>query len=378
MTVRLPAVALVRQRYNPAGGAERFVSRALAALAGGASLTLITRHWEEVDGVTPLIVDPFYLGNLWRDWSFARGVRHALAEHRFDLVQSHERIAGCDVYRAGDGVHRCYLERRRARLGAAGRAKLALNPYHRYMVDAEERLFASPRLRAVICISRMVRDEIRAQFSLPEEKLHLIYNGIDLESFHPRLRAAHRDSMRSKLGVRPGELLLAFVGSGFERKGVAVLLEALARTHVPCRAVIVGRDKHAARYERLAQRLGVADRATFAGVAADPRPYYAAADALVLPTLYEPFGNVNLEAMACALPVLTSKSCGAAELLQEGESGFVRDAGDAAGFAAAIDALQDPDNATHMGRNARRVAEGFPIAAMAEKMTALYRQLLAA
>ncbi|HQW38632.1 MAG TPA: hypothetical protein PLO00_07940, partial [Usitatibacteraceae bacterium] len=100
-----PRVALVRSRFDAFGGAERFVQSAIAALkAQGASLTLVTRRWPDNDG-TALIVDPFHVGSLWRDRSFARAACAALAMRRFDLVQSHERIACCDVYRAGDGVH---------------------------------------------------------------------------------------------------------------------------------------------------------------------------------------------------------------------------------------------------------------------------------
>src|SRR6267378_2085885 len=103
-------------------------------------------------------------------------------------------------YSAHGGAER-FIERARGALGALGRLGLALNPYHRYTLAAERRLFESPRLRAVICNSRMVRDEIRAHFGTPEAKLHVIYNGIDLEAFHPRLREAYRSTMRQRLAI---------------------------------------------------------------------------------------------------------------------------------------------------------------------------------
>ena len=107
-----PRVALVRSRYDPSGGAERFVQGALAALKSqGASLTIVTRSWPDHDG-SAIVLDPFHVGSLWRDTSFARAVCAELARRRFDLVQSHERIACCDVYRAGDGVHAEWLAQR--------------------------------------------------------------------------------------------------------------------------------------------------------------------------------------------------------------------------------------------------------------------------
>ena len=100
-------LALIRQRYNPYGGAERFIELSIAALERkGVQTMLITREWRQQDGRPVLTVNPFYAGRVWRDASFSRAVCVALSRERFELVQSHERIAGCDLYRAGDGVHR--------------------------------------------------------------------------------------------------------------------------------------------------------------------------------------------------------------------------------------------------------------------------------
>ena len=108
-------LAIVRQRYTPYGGAERFVEGALEALLErGIAITLYTRQWPQtrLQLIEPVICDPFHIGRLWRDWSFARAVCHAIAQKPPELVQSHERLLCCDVYRAGDGVHRVFLEER--------------------------------------------------------------------------------------------------------------------------------------------------------------------------------------------------------------------------------------------------------------------------
>src|SRR5512140_23565 len=191
-------IALVRQRYNPYGGAERFVERALTALAAeDVELTLLARAWSEAASPDAagghkdwrlLRCNPFYIGRVWRDWGFARAVCVAVKGHSFDLVQSHERISCCDVYRAGDGVHRQWLANRRRAAGLWERIALTLNPYHWYTLAAEKRLFASPRLRAVICNSNMVKEEVRRHFGLAEAKLRVIYSGVDLALFRPELR----------------------------------------------------------------------------------------------------------------------------------------------------------------------------------------------
>jgi UDP-glucose:(heptosyl)LPS alpha-1,3-glucosyltransferase len=118
-------------------------------------------------------------------------VRRLIAERRFGLVQSHERIPGCDIYRAGDGVHATWLELR-------GKPLDRFAPWHRYTLAAEAEMFGHPDLRAVICNSRMVRDDIARRFGLADDKLQVIYNGVDLDSFHPRLREEQGRALRAK------------------------------------------------------------------------------------------------------------------------------------------------------------------------------------
>lgn len=370
-----PRIALVRSRYNPAGGAERFVQNAIRALRSqGASLTIVTRHWPDHDG-SAIVLDPFYWGSLWRDAGFARAVCSELGRRRFDLVQAHERICCCDIYRAGDGVHAQWLEECARVQGAFGRLAKAINPRHHWVLAAERRLYASPRLKAVICNSDMVRGEIRRWFGTDESKLVLIRNAVDAQAFHPGLRHELRAGVRQQLGIPQGAAVAVHVGSGFLRKGVAGTLRAVARAATRPWALVVGSDKHLGRYLELARRLGIAERVRFVGAVSDVRPYYAAADAFILATLYDPQPNAALEAMACALPVVTTPKCGAAELLAEGESGFARDALDYDGLAAALDRCE-PGAARRMGEAARAAVLPYTPEAMARQYLALYERLL--
>ena len=368
-------VALVRSRYDPAGGAERFVQGAIEALrAQGASLTIVTRSWPGHDG-TAVVLDPFHIGSLWRDWGFARAACSALAVRRFDLVQSHERIACCDVYRAGDGVHAQWLAERARVQSPLARAATRASPHHRYLLAAERTLFTSARLKAVICNSEMVRGEIRARFGTDPARLVLIRNAVDGAVFHPGLRTELRDAVRQQLSIPRAAAVALHVGSGFERKGVRGMLEALARAPSKPWAIVVGRDKRAARYAALARSLGIGERVRFVGAVSDVRPYYAASDVFVLATLYDPQPNAALEAMACALPVVTTRRCGAAELIEEGRGGFVLDALDTVGIAGAIDRLE-PARALEAGAAARAAVEPYTPAAMAREYLALYERLL--
>ena len=236
-------LGIIRQRYTPFGGAERFAERAIdALLERGVRVSVYTRHWPQArtGRIEPVICDPFFIGNLWRDMSFATAVRGALARDRPDLVQSHERIEGCDVFRAGDGLHRVWLEERVRAGGLAERLRVAANPYHRYVLDAEARVFASPSLKAVICISQMVRDDIRRHFSVDEKKLNVIYNAVDPREFGPQVRRA-RAPLRASLGFTDEHVVFLFVGSGYARKGVATAIRACRHRRASSSSAATGR-----------------------------------------------------------------------------------------------------------------------------------------
>ena len=294
-----------------------------------------------------------------------------------ELVQSHERLLCCDVYRAGDGVHRSWLDERLRGASTLRRWWTEVSPYHRYVLAIERRLFASPLLKAVICNSKMVRQDIHDRFGLPDERLPVVYNAVDSEAFSPKLRA-HRNSMRQKLGVPPDATLFLLVGSGYVRKGVAAALTALSRLPGNAHLLVVGRDKARGRYKRMARQLGIASRVALVGAQDDPKPFYGAADAFVLPTLYDPCPNAALEAMACGLPVVTSTKCGAAELVLEHDAGFVCDAHDLDALTAHMRTMTDAEARAGRGERAREAVLTLTPEAMTLQLVLLYRDLLAA
>lgn len=376
-------IAIIRQRYNPFGGAERFVERALGALAGeGAEVALITRNWEGAPrkGFRQIICNPSYSrllgGRAARDRSFAAAAQVAMAKGSFDITQSHERIPGCMIFRAGDGVHAAWLAHR-ARILSPFQALLQRwSPYHRYVVATEKAMFEHPALQAVICNSQMVADEICHFYGVHRSKLQVIYNGVDTTVFHPKLAVELRAETRSEAGIPEDVPVLLFVGSGFERKGVPQLLRATATMQrQDAHVVIVGADRKLKKMKALAAQLGLAKRVHFTGPLADVRPWYGAADGFVLPTLYDPCPNAALEALACGLPIVTSTSCGAQEWVESGVNGWVIDAVDQADFSRRLDDLSGlAGNATARAAS-RASVEGLTLSAMADRLLALYRSL---
>ena len=339
-------------------------------------VTLITRAAQGWGARRVLKADPFYVGKVWRDWSFARAAAAAWLREGFKLVQSHERIPGCAVYRAGDGVHRRWLEIRRESGSWLKRLGIALSPYHRYVCRAERRMFEHARLRVVVCNSYMVRDEVRRAFRISPEKLHVIYNGVDLSQFDISRRAELRAIGRAELGCASRETVFLFVGSGFARKGLGAAIAALGSAGCEWfRLVVVGKDREAARFAARARAAGLGERVRFVGAREDVRSLYAAGDCFILPSRYDPFPNTALEALAMGLPVIVSSRCGAAEIVEPGDNGWICKPDDPAGLAALMRQADEAIGARDMSRAARTTAERFRVEDMAARLAKLYEQL---
>ncbi|WP_207780123.1 glycosyltransferase family 4 protein [Pokkaliibacter plantistimulans] len=323
-------LAIIRQQYRPDGGAERFVSRALELLSQRSELdvSIVSRQWLS-DASSPfhsISCNPPKRGRISKERDFNQKALQILAENNFDIVQSHERIPGCTLYRAGDGVHREWLNQRARILSPLARWWQERDPYHRYVLNTEREMFTHPELRAVICNSQMVKNDILRHFDIDPAKLHVIYNGVDTSIFNPNV-TSFRVEYRQRFGIPAEAPCLLFVGSGFLRKGLMCVLRAMAESpRKDLHLIVVGRDKQQRQYQHFCEKHRFANRIHFVGVQKDVRPYYGAADVLVHPALYDPFPNVIWEALACGLPIITSSSCGGAELIEHGAPGLVIDA----------------------------------------------------
>jgi UDP-glucose:(heptosyl)LPS alpha-1,3-glucosyltransferase len=197
----------------------------------------------------------------------------------------------------------------------------------------------------VLAISEMTRRHFRELLGLSDPEVRVLYCSIDPERFAADDRPARRDRERRAWGVAPDEPVGLFVAMNYRLKGMAPLIRSLV--HVPAdrpfRIVVVG-NANFRRYEALARRLGVRDRLVFLGFRSDPRDAYFGADFLVHPTFYDPCSLVALEALACGLPVVTSRFNGAAEKLSPPHDGLVvDDPHDARELGAAITDILNGD-----------------------------------
>ena len=240
-------LAVIRQRYTPFGGAERFVERALDTLAArGVAADVAARG---TGRATPRACsrrsssNPPYLGRLWRDRSFARAVRAS----RREIGRDARPVARADRllrYLSRRRRSACGVARRAAcRRDVAGAPARARKPLPSLRAGRRTAALREPRgFEAVICISQMVQNDIRERFGLPVERLPIIYNAIDPEEFSPRLSAT-RAATRASLDIDDDRVVFLLVGSGYERKGVGRAIEALAGVPEPAHLVVVGHDR---------------------------------------------------------------------------------------------------------------------------------------
>ena len=356
-------IALIARPFVFHGGVERATAGLVEALAArGHEVHLLSPGAPVAPaGVTLHRLPLPRLPSTARALTLVALAGRAVAAGRWDVVQSHERTLHQHVYRAGEGCHRGYL--------ASGASTRTRPIYDRVVQALESRVFAgTPR---IVAIARRGKREIERLYGVDPARISVIYNGVDLTRFHPKHAASHGTEARIEAGLGRDDQVLLFVGSGYGRKGLATAIEALPRLPA-ARLVVIGRDDET-RYRRLAARLQVSDRIRWLGLRQDLERWYAAADVLVLPTRYEPFGNVHLEALASGLAVVTTTAAGGSELIEEGKNGAVIEPGDASALVSAVTGLLGESRAG-LAEAARRTAEPFTYQRQAEEFEAVYRE----
>ena len=356
--VKRLSIVFVRRGYSPTGGAEAYLKRLVGGVieAGHDVQLVATNDW-------PAVEWPF--GSITRlntrsPIGFASELERMRTELRCDVLFSLERVWGCDVYRAGDGVHRAWLDRRRKFELPLKRFVRSLSSKHRDLLRLEQSLFSDGNTRRVIAGSQMVKDEIVDFYRYPADKIDIVRNGVPLEKF--RLGPELREKSREELNLKPDQTALLFAGSGWERKGLLFAIEAAALCGDRKMRLLVAGRGNPRLYKTKRLRFWREKPVQFLGEVVDMLRVYAAADIFILPTIYDPFSNACLEALACGLPVITTRSNGFSEIIENGVHGSIVDhAGDLPGLRDAILLWSDPSRRAAARSTNTQLAAQFDI-----------------
>lgn len=327
-------IGLVRRGFSATGGAEAYLKRfAQAASALGHECILFgTKDWPK--GEWPYAFKKIKHGR--SPLEFALELTTSDPKRSCDVLFSLERVLSCDCYRAGDGVHAAWLQRRSKYESALKTWWRNRQDKHHELRRLEETLFKGEAARTVIANSEMVKGEIVKHFGYPADRIHVIYNGVP-PAISPEEADKARAEVRKELGLQQEDYILLFAGSGWDRKGLRYAVEAVNELSVARPTLLVAGNGKPRQMPR-------SERTRYLGPVRGLSRYLAAADAFILPTLYEPFSNACLEAMAAGLPVITTTANGFAEVIENGEEGdVIAEPSDVLALAQAIERWATPE-----------------------------------
>jgi glycosyltransferase involved in cell wall biosynthesis len=369
-------VTIVAHEVGTGGGMES----QLATLVGGLlerghEVTVVAKRcevpahermrWIRVRGpARPFVLrfSWFFLAGSVAAHRHRRGVLHAtgaLVANRADVSTVHF----CHRAFARTGLSRADREGRLYRVNAAVARRLSRG--------AESFVYRPGRTEALVGVSRGLSDELRAMFPAMAANVTTIANGVDLDRFRPDPVA--RLEVRAELGLDEHQLVGAFVGSEWVRKGLADAITALASAQ-RWSLVIIGSGNEEL-FRKVAEDAGVTSRVHFLGRRRDVPRVLAASDAFVLPTAYETFSLATFEAAASGLPVLNTRVHGVEELLVDGVNGWFIGR-DAAEIAQRLLQLENPRVRAQMGDAARGAARAFTWDAAVDAYGEMYGRLL--
>ena len=368
-------IALIRRKFNPFGGAEQFIMRTIQGLrAFNIQTFIIAESWVKQDDARAEGSQDWIKANVQGNsrsakfLSFQQSVASILSTHQFDLIQSHERLLGADIYRLGDGIHASWVARLAKVSHWYTKLWLKIDPYHRAVIRTEQAMAKEPNL-TYVANSELVQQELMDWYQVPAKRIVLIENGIDNKAFTPTTDKA---AAKTKLDLNPQLPAVLFVGSGFARKGAFELLDAINRLP-DFQLMIVGHDKQLTKLKKRVKALRLEQRVLVTGPQGDVKPFLAAADIFCLPSLYDPFPNAVLEALCSALPVVVTNAVGIANALIHANAGLICNK-EPASIAQAL--LRAWGEREAMSRNALHLSKNYDLAKASQQWLTLYNTLI--
>jgi len=352
------------------GGAERYLVDLCTRMAGeGYEVHVYAEHQDEEDPrITFHSVKTILFPKSLRLLSFAIRATKAIENGNYDITFGVGNTLKADILQPHGGVHWAWFWRSlrvydHPILWAVKFLGRVFSPKQWVSGWIEDAPYQERPLRAIIAISDMVKQDMMHWYQIPGERITVVYNGVDIEHFHPRNRQ-YREEIRRRHGIGE-ELVILFVSNNFRMKGLGFLIRALAKikkgVHPPFKLLILGRD-HPGSYLRLAKEMGMFEEVIFAGSTNEPEKYYGASDLLVHPTFYDACSLTVLEALASGLPVITTHSNGASGIITQGQEGFViSDPRDDRALAEKISFFLNREKVEKVSIAARQLAESHSL-----------------
>lgn len=308
-----------------------------------------------------------------RPWKFSQACLSAMTKHRHDVSVGFDKTFGQDVLYPLGGLHAATFEHNLRKFATPWQRNLArglkyLDLAHQSYLRLEQQQYLTTPRPQIVVNSEMVRRHFHTYLGISEQQIEVVRSAIDPHRFPQHDRPRVRTEGRQRWGLLPTETVALFVAKNYRLKGLSPLLRGLqAMLRRPefegrppsFRLLVCGNDAIKP-FEREARALGLELFVRFAGQSPDIREAFFASDFLIHPTFYDPCSLVVLEALACDLPIITTRFNGASELIQHGQEGFVLDdPHDAATMGSCIAQLLDPARRRSCALAARRAAAAW-------------------
>jgi UDP-glucose:(heptosyl)LPS alpha-1,3-glucosyltransferase len=382
-------IALCYESVLPArGGCETYITGLARRLArDGHAVHLYATRWDEAALPAALRYHQVRVSScprFLRPWYFASACLRTLEGARHDVTIGFDKIWGMDVLYPQGGLYQATSDHNMLKYAAPWARQLVkglklFDPAHHSFAALERRQYLKSGQPIVIAISEMVRRHFREYYDLHPENLRLVRIATDPQRFEETDRPRRRLEFRDKWGLQPDQVVALFCGMNYRLKGLEPLLRALhLLPKTPSFRLLVAGHPQTAPFERLARRLGVDDMVRFVGYCEDMRNCYFAADFFVHPTFYDPCSHVVLEAMACGLPVITSRYNGASELMSPPREGLlIDDPHDHRRLAWSLGLMLDPQRRSACAQAARKAASRWTFEHHYRQMLAVFAEAAA-
>lgn len=270
---------------------------------------------------------------------FEAACRKHLSKHPTHVVFGLDRNSFQTHLRAGNGSHAVYLQRRAMQEGFMKRLSFAVNPLHRMILSLEKKGFENPGLKLLFTNSQMVKQEILQLYQTDPGKIIAIHNGVEWQAMQESFDRweIEKEKTLKKLQLDPTAFQFLFAGHNFFRKGLDKLLYALSRIKDEhFQLSVVGNERNSDFFKSLAQKLNLSQKVFFFGPQKKMASFYSMADCLTIPSLYDPFANVTVEALAMGLFVVSSKTNGGHEVLTLQNGVVIESLEDAGAFSQVL------------------------------------------
>lgn len=316
-------VYLLKNRLGALGGLEKYTWRIAHAFAKhGCHVTILSSDLIQKAHDHPLLhfehIPCHHKISAARIHEFDQKTRKYLLNKPYDLVFGMDRNRYQTHLRLGNGVHRVFLKTRCFTDSFFKRVVTPFNPLHRLILSIEKESLERKELKCVFTNSHMIRQEVLSHYLVDPCKIHVVHNGVEWDEMQKDFDTwlEKKAKVAAGLNLDPTTYHFLFIGNGYKRKGLDVLLDALSlMPKEEFHLSVVGKDKQLPKYLAKAKRLGLSHKISFYGQRSDIRKFYQLCDCLVIPSFYDPFANVTVEALAMGLYVISSKSNGGSEIL---------------------------------------------------------------